>query len=127
MATRVTTEVTAARIGGRDGRSITTEYATDEPGVVLAVMTYHRQGGQYRSSALGVRHMPPERGFRITKSSPMDSKFLGNHEKGARFSAKNLAAVHAEVCLMVREWLTEEPESADAFAAILAAVPAARD
>lgn len=124
MATKTTTTAVSTRTG-RDGRSMTTEFATDEPNVCLSVFTFHRQGGVYRASAVGVRHMPAERGFSITESSPMDSKFLGQYEKGARFSAKNLAAVHADVLTMVREWLGADLTDADPFAAVLAAVPEA--
>jgi hypothetical protein len=123
MATKLTGEVGTVRYG-RDGRSKTTELLTDEPGVVLAVMTFHRQGGVYFSSAMGVRHMPKEPGdnFSVSKSSPMDSKSLGRSDKGARFSAKNLDAAHADAMLVAT--LVADP---DAFTEVLAAVPGEKD
>jgi hypothetical protein len=107
---------------GRDGRSKTTELATSEPSVVLAVSTFHRTGGSYRTTAMGVRHMPSERGFSITKSSPMDSALVGTVNEGTRFSRKTLDSAHAAMVREAGDRLVDGE-----FAAVLAATPGERD
>lgn len=123
MAKELTGEVGTVKYG-RDGRSKTTELATDEPNVVLAVFTSHRKGGVYSSSAMGVRNMPDDGPFTVSKSSPMYSKQLGSSEKGARFAAKNLDAAHTDAVLYVAALSLEDPT---AFAAVLAEVPGEKD
>lgn len=85
--------IVAERVG-RDGRSLTSEIATGIPDVFLAVMTFHRQGGSYRTTAVGVRHMPREGAFSVTKSSPMDYALIGTVNEGQRFSRKTLDKAH---------------------------------
>jgi hypothetical protein len=121
MATKITGEVGTVRYG-RDGRSKTTELLTDEPNVVLSVFTSHRRGGTYFSSAMGVRNMPDDGPFTVSKSSPMHFKSLGSSDVGARFSAKNLDAVHDDA--VARAQFAQET---DAFAEVLAAVPGEKD
>lgn len=123
MAKELTGEVGTVKYG-RDGRSKTTELATDEPNVVLAVFTSHRKGGVYSSSAMGVRNLPDEGIFTVSRSSPMDYVSLGRSDLGARFSAKNLDAAHTDALLSVAATSLEQP---DAFAKVLAAVPGERD
>lgn len=123
MATELTGKILSTRYG-RDGRSKTSEIETDEPNVVLAVYTGHRRGGTYSSSAMGVRNMPDDGPFTVSKSSPMYSKQLGSSEKGARFAAKNLDAAHTDAVLYVAALSLEDPT---AFAAVLAEVPGEKD
>lgn len=111
--------IVAERVG-RDGRSLTSELATGIPGVVLAVMTFHRSGGLYRTTAMGVRHMPSERGFSVSKSSPLDYALIGTNTFGARFSRKNLDGIHES---MVRD--AADRLVAGEFDAVIAATPSA--
>jgi len=113
--------IVAERVG-RDGRSLTSEITTGTENVVLAVSTFHRNGGRYTSMALGVRHMPPERGFTITKSSPLDSVGLGSTELGARFSRKNLDSAHADA---VTYALARLADGSAEFDRVIAATPEA--
>lgn len=106
----------------RDGRGVTSEIATGIPYVVLAVSTFHRSGGIYRASGMGVRHMPRDGVFSVTKSSPLDSAVIGTSEKGARFSRKNLDEAHVS---FVRE--AGDLLAAGAFDRVIAATPAATD
>lgn len=120
--TKVARGTIVAERYGRSGRTATTELATGIPNVVLAVMTFHRSGGSYRASGMGVRHMPSERGFSITKSSPMDSALIGTVNEGTRFSRKTLDKAHAA---MLRE--AGDRMTAGEFDRVIDATPAAGD
>jgi hypothetical protein len=105
---RAKLDAAVSRLSG-DGRMVTTELPTTDPAVFLSVYTSHRGGGLYVTAAMGVRHMPPERGFSITKSSPMHYRRLAAEARGKQFSRKNLVAEHTATLAALRDILAVDP------------------
>jgi len=101
---------------GRDGRSLTADVPTSDPGVVLEIFTAHdKDRREYRTSVFAVRVTREEtctiRGLNI----PQGVRTLTQKQAGARFSAKNLDAAHREHLLLAGRRCSRNPDGVTEF------------